>query len=120
MKNSTENQNKKRSANGGAEALKEYRKDIRLIFDLLHLAKTCTKNALPKGEYIRSTHIIEAPAGIGWKTFLHKNRDNSHDLHVFLTKDAFAIYKRGVGADVNKMVITANYSPDYWKKSFAA
>ena len=78
MKNSTENQNKKRSA-AGAEALKKI-ESIRLIFDLLHLAKTCTKN-VPRGNILDPRRFEASPSGNGVeKHFLHKNRDNSHDL----------------------------------------
>jgi hypothetical protein len=135
MKKSTENQSKKvetmtksnkkstdkpKAAEGEAERRKEYRKNVGEVFGCLRFVMDAVRGVLAKGEYIRSMHIVEAPAGTGWKTSLNNNRDNSYDLHVFLTEDAFTLYKRGVGADMNKMVITANYTPDFWKKRLAA
>lgn len=104
---------KPKAADRGAAASKECgRITVKLLDDLICLQNKA-QVSLPKGDYIRATHFLEAPIEKIWEAVCHQNNDNSHDLHVFLKKGAFALLKCASEEDMDTKVITVNHDPNF-------
>jgi hypothetical protein len=135
MKNSTENQNKtskkttksiKTNSTKKQTAVREsdspitWAKIMEKLLDNMVLLQDDVQRSLPKGHYIRATHIVAAPVEYVCESACHQNTDNSHDLHIFIRKEVFAALKCALGKDKDAKVITFNRCPNLWAEFLAA
>jgi hypothetical protein len=102
------------------DADEEYRNKMDYLMGLIAGKENYFQASLKNNEYIRATHIVEAPSGgFGGGVCGHED-DGSHDCHIFLAKGAFEFLKSGLEKSPDDPVITFVYSPEDWKKRLAA
>jgi hypothetical protein len=76
--------------------------------------------SLQEAEFIRSTHIIEAPTGKDFESFLGRNDEALFDLFIFMPRSDFELLKRGFDERWDIPVVTFKYSPEDWKERLAS
>ncbi len=78
------------------------------------------QDSLRKREFVRATHIFEAPLGAEGEYVWTGSDDDSFDLYIFLSGQEFALLKAGLGLDSDRSVVRRFYSRKEWKGRLAS